>query len=539
MIGDASRTARDRARRWILVVCCVAVGGLATATAVAQGGAQSETVDPRDLAERGAIDDAIAAWRAKIAERPDDVTLRLALIDLLLEKHYTNDALDETQAAIKQIPRDYELLLRMTRACQQKGEALRLTQGGGTSARSWFQDVVRWGGEASKIAPKKREPHAMRGMALFGLGRVEEAEKVADTLIEIAPEHPGGWILRGECLFDRYQVAKGDKKADVAKRLHPRVHAAFEKASELDDARVIPWRRLGDLAAWEADTDKALSYWTEALARDPERGAPLTWLRENIDAARRTDMYAKAIERFDALGTQPADGKARLLWLLGVLDFGEKRYEECRKRMQACYDLRNDWLNALFYHGLASWKLDDQDMGLLAFGLFAQKDAVQLAKSIRDSLANADVNKELVKYYADLAFKRGNAPMSRDLNHTVALLEDDAARWNNYAFLCRETAQYEESWRAYQKALGHAPEDPQLLNDAAVILQYHLLRDLDEAASMYADAIKFADAELAKKSVTPEDRKRFEQAKTDAGNNLAALKLARAQVEKAGKDKKR
>ncbi|MCA8971558.1 MAG: hypothetical protein KDC95_17325, partial [Planctomycetes bacterium] len=178
----------------------------------------------------------------------------------------------------------------------------------------------------------------------------------------------------------------------------------------------------------------------------------------------------------------------------------------------------------LFYHGRASWELDDKDMSLLAFGLFAQKDAALLAQAVRDSGPSRDVNKSYVKYFADLAFQRGNAPMSRDLNHTIALLEDDAARWNNYAFLCRETGLFEESHDAYAKALDHAPDDPQLLNDAAVILQYHLHRDLDQAKAMYERAIANTKKQLDKKKLPKEDKARYELAQKNAAANLEALK---------------
>lgn len=512
--------------------------GVALATACPRSQDKPEPgIAPEALAQKGLTDHAIAAWRYRIKAAPQDAKLRAALVDFLLEKEYTNDALDEAQAAMTAIPRNYELVIRMARACQRKAEALAVANGGRTSAMSWFTDVKRWANSAAKLAPGKREPYAMSGMASFSLGQIDKAKRDADKLIDIAPDHPGGWILRGECLFVDYQSAQKKKNKKRARELAETVHATFTRAIKCDDKRVIPWRRRGDLYAWEQKRKDALAAWTEALARDPMRGAPRDWLRENVDTKKRLELYRAALARFDAVGTKPVSKKARLLWLLGVLEYEAQDFENARKHMQACYDLRNDWPNALFYHGLSSWKLDDEDMALLAFGLFAQKDAVQLARAIRETKASADVNKQLVKYFADLAFKRGNAPMSRDLNHTVALLEDDALRWNNYAFLCRETSQYEKSWGAYKKALGHAPDDPQLLNDAAVILHYHLNRDLDEAEQMYTQAMKNADARLAKgQQLSDKDRKRFRQAKIDAGNNLTHLRKARKAMAEAARD---
>lgn len=53
--------------------------------------------------------------------------------------------------------------------------------------------------------------------------------------------------------------------------------------------------------------------------------------------------------------------------------------------------------------------------------------------------------------------------------------------WNNYGLLCRDTERYDESFVAYRRALRLAPEDPRIINDCALLLQYHLDIDLDLA----------------------------------------------------------
>lgn len=481
-------------------------------------------VTPRSLAERGLVDDAIAAWRARIAKDPTAREPRLELVDYLLERERFDDAVDAARDAIKALPNDYDVLLAMALACQRKGEALATSEKNKGQSQDWFRDAVRWSGEAIDVAPKKREAYVTRGMGNFILGRVDDAKADAETLLRVAPEHPSGRLLMIDCLFEDYQALQRAAKKAEATALAAKIEEHIQAAIALDPKRYLAWRRRGDLAAWDGRMDAATSAWIEALALDPDRGCPYDWVQANVSAEQRKALFSRALTRFDALGGKSGHAKARLHWEAGRLDFDAKDYDAARKHFQACYDLRSEWLNALFYHGLASWELDDKDMALLAFGLFAQKDAKQLAAAIVDSGPNRDVNKSYVIYFADLAFQRGNAAMSRDLNHTIALLEDDATRWNNYAFLCRETGLYEESHSAYSKALGHAPDDPQLLNDAAVILQYHLDRDLDEASAMYERAIANAKKQLANKGGSPEDKKRFEVAMTNAKMNLEALR---------------
>ncbi|MCA8970652.1 MAG: hypothetical protein KDC95_12740, partial [Planctomycetes bacterium] len=256
---------------------------------------ESESLSPQALAERGLDDDAIAAWRHQIAQNGSDRAPRIALIDFLLAKDRFNDALDEARAAIEAIPRDFDLLMRMTLACQRKGEALALTLGGRTSSKDWFVDVIRWAGEASAIAPSKHEPYAIRGMARFGLGRFDEAKEDAETLIRVAKDHPSGYLLLADCLFEEYQAAKKDAEADKAKALATKIESAVDTALALDPKRFLGWRRRGDVLAWEGKIDEATNAWSEALGLDPERGTPYDWIRDNVDAKLRIAMFTRAL----------------------------------------------------------------------------------------------------------------------------------------------------------------------------------------------------------------------------------------------------
>jgi len=67
------------------------------------------------------------------------------------------------------------------------------------------------------------------------------------------------------------------------------------------------------------------------------------------------------------------------------------------------------------------------------------------------------------------------------------------------------------------------PENPRLLNDCALILQYHLKRDLDDAVSMYEEAIQIAKDKLAQPDLTPSNRTEYSLALKDASNNLSKL----------------
>ena len=123
------------------------------------------------------------------------------------------------------------------------------------------------------------------------------------------------------------------------------------------------------------------------------------------------------------------------------------------------------------------------------------------------------------------AFEADDVESSRDLNLVVAYARSNAAAWNNYAFLCRETELFEESLSAYRRALSIEPNSPQLLNDCAVILQYHLdsAENLAEARQMYERAIEQADAVLADAGASTDEKDRAQVARRDARNNLREM----------------
>jgi tetratricopeptide (TPR) repeat protein len=68
--------------------------------------------------------------------------------------------------------------------------------------------------------------------------------------------------------------------------------------------------------------------------------------------------------------------------------------------------------------------------------------------------------------------------------------------WNNYGLICRDTGHYEESYRAYLRAVELAPDDPRAVNDCYLLLLYHLHRDLDLAEREFIRAEDLARAKF-------------------------------------------
>ena len=81
----------------------------------------------------------------------------------------------------------------------------------------------------------------------------------------------------------------------------------------------------------------------------------------------------------------------------------------------------------------------------------------------------------------------------------------------------------EEARASLQRYRTLAPEDPQLLNDTAVLLHHDLDRELGTADGMYRRAIALAEAALADPELPAADRERFATALDDARKNLTEL----------------
>jgi tetratricopeptide (TPR) repeat protein len=128
---------------------------------------------------------------------------------------------------------------------------------------------------------------------------------------------------------------------------------------------------------------------------------------------------------------------------------------------------------------------------------------------------------------ADAYYQAGDLPGARDAFGRLARRFDDAEWWNNHAFFCRETSEYEASYAAYERCIELAPDDARYVNDTALILLYHLQRDLDRAERLFLHAIDLARADLDNPFLDDAAREERVLACGDALLNLALL-LAQA-----------
>ena len=136
-------------------------------------------------------------------------------------------------------------------------------------------------------------------------------------------------------------------------------------------------------------------------------------------------------------------------------------------------------------------------------------------------------------YLTSAAGGDGDQAGIRDVFGRLAKRFDRPEWWNNYAFFCRETGQYEESYQAYCRCIELAPDHARWVNDTGLILLYHLDRDLDHAQELFERAWQLGKTACDNPFVSNEDRDDNFLAYTDAMLNLAALHGKRGEIDEA------
>lgn len=387
-------------------------------------------------------------------------------------------------------------------------------------------------------APQDEDARLLLAQIHLLQGDREGAQREAEDVQKRHPERPGAHVLLGRMALDRFrgllqqyrtEQPKGQAEAEAIAAIDAARQAAktaFATAARLDPTRAHPHLMLGQIAWLDHKTEEAQQHVADALVLDPEVAVDHDALVRGKSPAERAAFYAELRQRH-LTGKKPQPAKVAAL-----------RFHEGRARFDA-----GDWqaasecfaqaladapkaTNNLYYLFLCRYELGDHD----GAEQHAARYATISARAFADVLRGLDGDRRgaiaaVLKFLGDRAYQQQRLPASRDLNHVIACLKDDADAWNNHAFLCRETGDFEGAFSSYQHAIEKEPDTAQLWNDAAVVLQYHLKgpENLAKARTMYERALVLADKALADGNLPAAARERAQKAKADAQANLAEL----------------
>ena len=501
----------------------------------------ADAVRDRALAaeRKGEVAAAADAWLELTRLDPGNPDWTLAAGRCLGMAGRYNDALDHLEAVRSRFPDVLEIPALIAKTYNLKAESM-LAQG----VRDQFvthnlRDAARYAEAVLARDPAHREARLILGQSFYALGEDDQALAQAQEANQRHPTHPGGAILTAKIWFDRYvrlreehATAKptGRAEAELLQRTanaRDAARQALELALRIDPTRAFPHQRLGALFAWQANVAGALVEYRQALAIDPEATLNHGWIQQNVATEARLAFYQGALEDYAKTKAPSPKKAATLVWYIAYAQLEKKDWKEAKQNFALAVAANPGYANSRFYAMLAAFWDGDHDAALVHAARYAGDAASAFADLIKGLAKNdRDEAQRILEFLALRAYKANHLPASRDLNHVIAFLEEKVEPWNNYAFLCRETGQYEQSLAAYEHALELEPESPQVLNDAAVILQYHLAtpENLAKARQYYDRALVAADKMLADPKTSEEQRKLAAQARQDARGNLAKLR---------------
>jgi tetratricopeptide (TPR) repeat protein len=357
---------------------------------------------------------------------------------------------------------------------------------------------------ALDVDPTSTDVHVALGRHLYVNGQGAEGIGLLWRAVELDAKHVVAGQTLAEALLAEadYYVEQGDtSNADAS------VARADEQLARLDaepEAQRLAFQSLRVRVLMRVDGQGEAAFERAfALAKadpsDLERHALL------VEAAGVGRGFDAALAWYDE-GTQPtwqvewfAAGclAARATWNFNNYVDDEKAfddYEAAEKRMQMAGRLRPDYFDAAservsYYRSWSGWIRHREERLDEAFELF------------NSAWGRHPLNENAVSgmfWVAGKWYELGEMEKAREGYRVLCSLAPDRSEfWNNYGLICRDTGHYEESFRAYRKAMELLPDDPRIVNDCALILLYHLRRDLDQAELWLIRAEDLSRANLA------------------------------------------
>ncbi len=222
--------------------------------------------------QAGRLDEALAHYERYVAARPDASSAHLNLGFALLE-----------------LQRPVEAAAALRRAC--------------------------------RLDPASHEAPFFLARALAAAGELKDAERALEEAVALRPEFEDGWIELG--LLRERRAVRGPGRQ------------AFERAAEINPARVAAWQGLARIALLQSDGAAALAAVDRWLALEPDATIAMGMRAEALGHLGRLDeavATAKAALARDPEDLQLLGAHAALLLKAGHLQEAEREYERLLER---------------------------------------------------------------------------------------------------------------------------------------------------------------------------------------------------------------
>ncbi len=537
--------------RFLLLLLCSSGCSLDKATR-AQEDADTVIAEGRSALERGDAGAAEILFQRAAEIESDSFRPRMWLLRAWMDQGRSNDTLDELDRLARAGQKGPEMDYLYGMAFARRAEGYLASGVTDSSITMNFQGAVLYLSRALEARPDEfRDALQPLASAAWYTQDLETARSAAERAVACYPSDGLSWFTLGRIAMSQFVVEQEIEAWSPSAEEHWRAaRDAFAHAVDVLGSPTQPELRtmlsdaalqLGHVWTWKEERAEAANSYAIAIAWAPDT-IDYPMLKDLLDADGDA-VFNEALEGGEAgfrehFGAEDArDGT--LLWWLGWSRFEIGKPAEAEEAFLALLQKVPDFTSAWFYVALARYDQKNWNgfVEALRTGWDREPDAI-LAEMRREPEAHAAKVEQVL----------GEIHGSRRLLDRALLAEicaetlpEEPRHWNNLGLFLRDEAErlelmpdqspnprtveklYERAYAAYSRALELMPDDPQLLNDTAVILHYHLDRDLDRALAMYESAIQLADTRLADPALSAEDRERFETTRSDSEGNKKAL----------------
>lgn len=403
---------------------------------------------------------------------------------------------------------------------------------------------------ATRLAGADDEPWESWSECLLNAGDLGQSLDVADEGLAAKRGSTRLMLQRGRVLMALARKAAQVGRHEEETQRYAEAEKSFRGAMAQDKKLAAPCLRLAELkitlwanagASDAALRAEAVDLWTEGARRQPDGvDLNLTWQWLGADAVKPLTALLEA---------KPGDLDA--LWFRGLAHWSANpvNWPGARDDLLAVLEKNPTFYDAYFYLGDAAMRRGEE---LTAAGEASADEAYRAASkfwaayleqrgnvyagSVRGAADGGAGMAERLTWLAGKASGFGeNGQAAAIMRCVVQVKPQDGYAWQNLGFFLRDHAErlmrsredagpfIEESRAAYEQAYRLLPDDPQVMNDYAVIHHYYLQDEDELALDLYRKAVARAQQMLDEGGLDEADRSRIGTALRDAKNNLAKL----------------
>ncbi len=482
----------------------------------------------------GRAEEALEQFARLADAAPPDLRVLLGLGRAQAALGETTAAVDTLVSALHLREDDPDVLLALADALSLQGRQAAWNDDPAAAGLA-FLDARRFYEKAAAARPEAAAPWLGAARVAREQGLRDEALQLVQKAHDLEPRHVDTLLELGSLRFGTYWEILGMRGAEAAEDAKELCRRAYRDALEIEPDNGFALNGLAWVDMQAGDTEAAIEWFRQSLVADPtisdsyENLSRLLAgsLEDRKRYARLLDDVVASAARWQE-GEERRRGRARALYQRGLAAAAVRDAEQLDRDLAEAARLDPELAAACCYQRARGLARDDrQDEAADLLGEQAAGGQQAFAALLETIASQPEPRDEalLIRSLADRAFRASDLEAARELFHLSAeILQTSADDWNNYAFFCRETGRYEESYAAYLRALEIDGSNPNLLNDAALILHYHLRRDLERAALLYERALEEGKRVLADPDADSFARESAATAVRDAGNNLRLLR---------------